>query len=260
MNIIANIRNPHFSQRTTVKCKPGLIGRPFQLRKPCPLPIEKLNWYSSPLPIDSSIIRFRMRLPKKTSRRCCHSTGDHPDPGWNCGPSTKRVKRTGRTKRERGRTLGVVNSHHSIDNGDESCCDTYQKWVGLISSCYDTRLRKVAICLESYSNFAICNFIFKWQVKIGMSQDFCPFFDVTGLQLITRYDIHVALRGLSWGCDYSYIKLAFAVAAVFWAYWNYNKLQFTSCENSTVALQLICNVAFFCYSVFSRLRNQKMCS
>ena len=131
-------------------------------------------------------------------------------------------------------------------------------------------LRKVAICLESYSNFAICNFIFKWQVKIGMSQDFCPFFDVTGLQLITRYDIHVALRGLSWGCDYSYIKLAFAVAAVFWAYWNYNKLQFTSCENSTVALQLICNVSknegegkdsnsIFCYSVFSRLRNIRKC-
>ena len=150
--------------------------------------IEKLSWYSSPLPIDSSIIRFRMRLPKKTSRRCCHSTGDHPDPGWNCGPSTKRVKkRTGRTKRERGRTLGVVSSHHSIDNGDESCCDTYQKWDGLISSCYDTRLRKVAICLESYSNFAICNFIFRGQVKIGMPQDVCPFFDVTGLQLITRY-------------------------------------------------------------------------
>ena len=142
-------------------------------------------WYSDSMIIDSPIIRFRMRLHKKTSRRCCHSTGDHPDPGWNCGPSTKRVKRTGRTKRER--TLGVVNSHHSIDNGDESCCDTYQKWDGLISSCYDTRLRKVAICLESYSNFAICNFIFRGHVKIGMPQDVCPFFDVTGLQLITRY-------------------------------------------------------------------------
>ena len=135
----------------------------FQLRKPCPWPIEKLNWYSSHCQLIHRLFVSGWDCPRRhredvvtvpATILMLAETVDHRRREWR-GLGGRR-----------GRTLGVVNSHHSIDNGDESCCDTYQKWDGLISSCYDTRLRKVAICLESYSNFVICNFIFKWQVKI----------------------------------------------------------------------------------------------
>ena len=70
-----------------------------------------------------------MRSRKRTSRRCCHSIGDHPDLGWNCGPSRKRVRRNRVTIRSDSYWLTVPITPSIETVGDEKLNTVIPTWV-----------------------------------------------------------------------------------------------------------------------------------